>query len=269
MPGFYTTFATTLYNELGNELPIWVIGHAGHDEPKKVLQLKTPPLKGNEHLYNLAGQLEHKVDFIKQFVPEDVKIHLIGHSIGAKLCLDLLHDFNFSKKVEHCYLLFPTIEWVADSEKGVKVPNFNRIFFLLRIFYNVFSWLPSNWRRAIIRSQCRRNGMPGDEFLEPSIEYTNPRVIDQIWFLALDEMEKIRQLDEDIIKSNIHRLKLYYGTNDGWVPKSYQQDMLDRFPGIDAELCKHGYEHAFVLTSGPEMGKIVADWIDIKRHDKH
>lgn len=228
----------------------------------------TPSLKGNDHLYNLSGQLSHKVDFITRFIPRHVKIYLIGHSVGSKLSLDLLKIPEFSEKVEHCYLMFPTIERIAESEKGVKVPTFDRFFFLVRMFYRFFSWLPTSWRRAIVRWKCRREGMPGDEFLEPSLEYTKPEVIDKIWFLALDEMVKIRELDEEVIKANIHRLKLYYGTSDAWVPKSFHQDMLDRFPGIDAELCKRGYEHAFVLTAGPEMGKTMGEWINHKRQMK-
>lgn len=29
LPGFYTTFCSTLYNELDNKIPVWAIGHAG------------------------------------------------------------------------------------------------------------------------------------------------------------------------------------------------------------------------------------------------
>lgn len=29
LPGFYTTFGSTLYNEFNKEVPVWVIGHAG------------------------------------------------------------------------------------------------------------------------------------------------------------------------------------------------------------------------------------------------
>lgn len=29
LPGFYTKFGSSLYNELDQETPIWVIGHAG------------------------------------------------------------------------------------------------------------------------------------------------------------------------------------------------------------------------------------------------
>jgi hypothetical protein len=94
--------------------------------------MPTPPLKGNEHLYDLSGQLNHKIDFYNRFIPKDVIIHLIGHSVGSKLCLDLLKIPEISKQVEHCYMMFPTIERMNESRKGKLVPvnMTNLIYFL-------------------------------------------------------------------------------------------------------------------------------------------
>lgn len=107
-----------------------------------------------------------------------------------------------------------------------------------------------------------------DEFLESSMEYTNPSVIDRIWFMALDEMEKIREIDHEHIASNLNRIKLYYGVQDGWVRDEAYQEITERFPGIDAELCKQGYEHAFVLKTGPEMAEMVSQWIKQKQRNQ-
>lgn len=225
----------------------------------------TPPLKGNEELYNLQGQLNHKIEFIHRYVPKGVNVYLIGHSVGAHICLNLLKmPSSFSEQVKQAYLMFPTIERMSESQKGREVPSFNRFFFLLRIFYYMFHWIPTNWKRAVVRWHSRRNGMPED-FLDSCVEYTNPPVIDCIWFMALDEMEKIREIDEEVVRSNMHRLKLYYGTIDGWVPTEYYYELIEKFEGIDAELCKQKYEHAFVLKTGPEVGKMVSEWINQKR----
>lgn len=232
--------------------------------PHKKLNMVTPKLKINEDLYNLQGQLNHKIDFVKRYVPGDMKVYLIGHSVGAHICLNLLKALpSFSEQVNHLYLMFPTIERIGDSEKGREVPSFNRYFFLLRILYNMFHWFPKSWKRSVVRWHCRRDGM--EDFLEPCVEYTNPPVIDCIWFMALDEMEKIREIDEELVRSNMHRLKLYYGTIDGWVRTEYYYELIEKFPGIDAELCQKKYEHAFVLKSGPEVGKMVSEWINQKR----
>lgn len=228
----------------------------------------TPPLKGNEHLYDLDGQLKHKTEFIDRYIPRHVNVYLIGHSVGAKLCIDLLrHHGEFSKQIQQAYLMFPTIEKIAQSEKGVRVPTWDRWFFLLRAFYYTFNMIPSSWKRSIVKYMSKKEGVP-EEMLDSSVEYTNPPVIDKIWFLCLDEMKKIVDIDEETIKSNLHRLKLYYGAKDDWVRTEYYHELVTRFPGIDAELCKNGYEHAFVLNSGAEVGKIVSEWIHQKREIK-
>jgi pimeloyl-ACP methyl ester carboxylesterase len=228
--------------------------------------MTTPALKGNEHLYDLKGQTDHKAEFIERFIPKNINVYLIGHSVGAKVCLDLIKNLpQFSQQVQHVYLMFPTIEFIADSKKGKGVPAFDRIFFLVRMFYYSLHYLfPVSWKRALVNWHCRRDGMD-EEFFETSLEYTNPRVIDKIWFMALDEMEKIREIDEENIKSNIKRVKLYYGSKDDWVPTEFYHEIVKRFPGIDAELCKNEYEHAFVLKTGREVGKMVSEWINQKR----
>lgn len=215
-------------------------------------------------MYNLQGQIKHKVEFIERYIPKNINVHLIGHSVGAKICLDLLKHKQFSEQVQHLYLMFPTIERIGDSKNGLRVPTYDRFFFLFRIFYNIFALFPTSWRRALVRWLCRRDGVP-DKFIQPTMQYTNPRVIDRIWFMALDEMEKIRDLDEDVIRSNLSRLKLYYGIRDDWVRDEAYAEISEKFPGIDAEQCKQGYEHAFVLKTGPEVAKLVSQWIKEKK----
>lgn len=60
---FYTMFLQTIYEQV--HIPIWIIGHVGHDVPPKRVggnvDASLPPLKGNEKLYGLQGQVEHKV----------------------------------------------------------------------------------------------------------------------------------------------------------------------------------------------------------------
>nr|XP_036228254.1 lipid droplet-associated hydrolase isoform X2 [Bactrocera oleae] len=87
--GFYTEFLQLLYEQLGEKIPVWIIGHLGHEEPSKDRKTEVPCLKGNEKIFDLDGQLYHKKEFIQRFVPRNTKIHLIGHSIGAwmSVCL--------------------------------------------------------------------------------------------------------------------------------------------------------------------------------------
>lgn len=58
LTGYYDWFLKKLHDEL--KVPCWALGHAGHEEPKDHI-MDVPPLEGNHHLYDLKGQVDHKV----------------------------------------------------------------------------------------------------------------------------------------------------------------------------------------------------------------
>uniref|UniRef100_A0A2M4AQQ0 Lipid droplet-associated hydrolase n=1 Tax=Anopheles triannulatus TaxID=58253 RepID=A0A2M4AQQ0_9DIPT len=262
LPGFYTKFLSTVHECLNKEMPVWVIGQAGHDEAdENPYKRPTPPLQGNEELYNLSGQLQHKIEFIRKYVPEDVKIHLIAHSIGSYMALELLKVPDISARVKHCYFLFPTLERMASTRNGFIVTRLiNPVWCVWQLFYRMFAMLPLFVRTWIIYIYFLFDGIPKC-YLGTGLKYMNPAVIDKIWFLAIDEMKKVRELDVDTLSENKHRIKLYYGTTDGWVPVKYYHDLKARLPDIDAELCTKKYDHAFVLRSAAQMGFTVGEWI--------
>uniref|UniRef100_A0A2M4APM7 Lipid droplet-associated hydrolase n=1 Tax=Anopheles triannulatus TaxID=58253 RepID=A0A2M4APM7_9DIPT len=262
LPGFYTKFLSTVHECLNKEMPVWVIGQAGHDEAdENPYKRPTPPLQGNEELYNLSGQLQHKIEFIRKYVPEDVKIHLIAHSIGSYMALELLKVPDISARVKHCYFLFPTLERMASTRNGFIVTRLiNPVWCVWQLFYRMFAMLPLFVRTWIIYIYFLFDKIPKC-YLGTGLKYMNPAVIDKIWFLAIDEMKKVRELDVDTLSENKHRIKLYYGTTDGWVPVKYYHDLKARLPDIDAELCTKKYDHAFVLRSAAQMGFTVGEWI--------
>ncbi|KAF7286822.1 hypothetical protein GWI33_003879 [Rhynchophorus ferrugineus] len=107
---FYQKFAKTLYER--SEIPVWCVGHAGHNFSDRSVTF--PKFDDNKHLYGLSGQVEHKLEFFNKYVPENAQVYLIGHSIGAYMCLEILENISIKNKVENAYLLFPTIEYMAD-----------------------------------------------------------------------------------------------------------------------------------------------------------
>jgi len=259
LPGFYTTFCSTLYEQLNRETVIWAVGHAGHDEPKKDLNMKVPKLKEHPHLYDLKGQINHKLSLLEYIPPQIEKIHVIGHSVGSKIILDLLRESpEFNAKVDMCYLMFPTIENIADSHSGKWFVRLRPFFFILKLIVLFFNLLPHKLRYGMVKLYCR--DMP-EEFLEHCFEHTKLSVVEKILFMASDEMDKITELDEELVKQNVHKLKLYYGKKDNWVKRKYYHKIVERFPEIDAQLCSRDFEHAFVLKSGEDCGEMVANWI--------
>ena len=48
LAGYYETFMGSLHGRMGGEVPVWAVGHAGHDIPRdNAMAGKMPPLKGN------------------------------------------------------------------------------------------------------------------------------------------------------------------------------------------------------------------------------
>ncbi|CAK9803895.1 Lipid droplet-associated hydrolase [Anthophora plagiata] len=263
IPEFYEGFVKTIRSRLpSTEVPIWIVGHAGHMQPLCNLECIMPSnLTWDKH-YGLMAQVQHKKDFIKKYVPEDARLHLIGHSIGCWMILNLLKDDSIAKKVAKCYLLFPTIEHMAESSNGwffFKI--LSRIGFLLTFFAWIFSLFPiyvQNLFLAMLGPLC---GIPA-KFHEVVLQILNPYSINKIFKLASEEMEAVKNRDDDIISKHAEKLWFYYGNCDGWVPLKFYQNMRSKHPNVNAQLCKHGYGHAFVLHSEKEMGRIVGDVIN-------
>lgn len=60
VPGFYKKFIKYLKLQLPTEVPVWVVGHAGHVQPPKHLAFSSSESSHN-NLFSLNGQLRHMV----------------------------------------------------------------------------------------------------------------------------------------------------------------------------------------------------------------
>ncbi|XP_013112718.1 lipid droplet-associated hydrolase [Stomoxys calcitrans] len=261
LPGFYTEFCDTVHERLEKKIPVWVIGHVGHDDPPENSLREVPQLKGNEEIFDLDGQIKHKTEFIEKYVPEHVKIHLMGHSIGAWMVLQLLQNESIRKRVKKCYLLFPTIERMMDSPNGwtftkIGLPLYSVFGFL----FNLLNRLPKLFLVIIIQIYFWFSSIPS-QHLNTVLSYIRSTVTEKVVFLAEDEMARVRCLQKDVIQNNLPLLKLYYGTTDGWVPVKYFNQLKEQFPTIDAELDTKKIDHSFVLRSSKQMGAIIGDMI--------
>lgn len=58
---FYEGFIKTLKSRLPSEIPVWVIGHAGHVQPPNNLAITMPNDSTWHEHYSLTAQVQHKV----------------------------------------------------------------------------------------------------------------------------------------------------------------------------------------------------------------
>ncbi|XP_014473090.1 PREDICTED: lipid droplet-associated hydrolase [Dinoponera quadriceps] len=263
LPGFYESFIKAINSKLSFDTPVWVVGHAGHVQPPENLDIAMPSNKKWRDHYGLTAQVQHKAEFIKTYVPEDVQLYLIGHSIGAWVLLNLLRDPDINKRVKKCYMLFPTIEYMAETRNG-------------RIFHNIISrvaplWIFLSWFFTTIFPSFLQTfmisvfsffyGIPA-KYNKVVQKMLDPRVLYRIINLAKEELKYIKEADHETISKYSDKLWFYYGTIDGWVPVRYYKNMMTKHPNLNAQLCQRGFYHSFVLKNDVDMGHIVGELIN-------
>ncbi|XP_069685053.1 lipid droplet-associated hydrolase-like [Periplaneta americana] len=259
--GFYVSFLEELHYHLG--IPVWAVCFAGHAAPPPHSEFKLPPLEGNHHLYNSEGQIEHKIAFIEKYVPQNVKIILVAHSVGSKMALGVLKNKPIRSKVTKAYLLFPAIERMAESPSGKTMMSYMQYRTVVKTML-FLAWLlyliPLPLRKFIISVQLMFRRIPVCH-TSPTVQYMHPDVARNVAFLALDKIEKVRELDDKAFEELCDVLFLYYGSKDGWAPMSYWKEMSEKHPKVKFMVCKHNLDHAFCLNSGVEMAVILSDII--------
>lgn len=235
-------------------------GHKGHEEIT-LRHRNVPPLDGNEEEYSLNAQVLHKMNFINTYVPDGTKIHLIGHSIGAWMVLEMLKSPFLRKRVVQCYLLFPTIERLAVSPKGWLFNNIILPFSpILKVLVQCFNKLSVSKRSRLIQWYFWLKGIPY-YYVDTVLKFLTPPVIEKVLFLAKNEMKIVRELNHEVIKECFPLLQLYYGANDEWVPTKYFEDLKQKYPKINAVMDTEKIDHSFVLNNSIEMADIVGQFI--------
>ncbi|XP_072749257.1 lipid droplet-associated hydrolase isoform X2 [Anoplolepis gracilipes] len=263
IPQFYESFIKAIKSRLTLDIPVWIIGHAGHVQPPCNLEIAMPGDEKWAECYSLTAQIQHKVEFIKKYVPQDAHLHIVGHSIGAWLVLNLLKNHDINGRIRKCYMLFPTIEYMAESRNGMYFCNFVSpiapvLIFLSWIFTGIF---PLSLQSFMIRMFGLFYGIPARS-IKAVQEMLNPKVLGRIIKLGREEMKYVKEADHDTISKYTDKLWFYYGANDGWTPVKFYRNMVSKHPDLNAQLCQRGFQHSFVLKNDLDMGHIIGDLIN-------
>lgn len=263
---FYLPFAKSLYSLTKGRFPVWIISHAGFALTPKDKKILTAPEEPNaqeiKDIYGLNGQIQHKIAFLRAHVPKDVKLVLIGHSIGSYIVLRVMKDAP-ELPVIHSFLLFPTIERMAETPNGrIATP----LLCWFRYALYATSYLLLKPCPEIIKSFIIKKALEKLSFTceIPLKSLLHPFCLANAAYLGSQEMMQVGKRDDEAIKELLPKLTFYYGKTDGWCPVKYYEDMKKDFPGGDIRLCEKGIAHAFVLGFSQEVAAIVADWMNNK-----
>ncbi|XP_071940911.1 lipid droplet-associated hydrolase-like isoform X2 [Antedon mediterranea] len=261
---FYEVFMEELFLKGEKKIPVWGISHAGHHKRSTIIGQPTneeiKDVENSPDIHSLKGQIKHKIAFIKNHIPANKKLILIGHSIGCYIILKMMDELP-RRKVIKSYLLFPTIERMLVSPNGVilgPILMYLRWLAILPVYF--LSLLPQDLQSRLIGWHFRSNKVPGCA-IRGALNLFDPTVAANASYMASQEMHEVKNCDHKLVQRHLSKLCLYYGTSDRWCPVQYYSEIKEHFPDGDIRLCKEGMEHAFCLTSSTKMASVMWPWI--------
>ncbi|RKP11730.1 hypothetical protein BJ684DRAFT_21690, partial [Piptocephalis cylindrospora] len=252
-PEYYVEFLNSLREKAPPNTELFAVAHLGHSNSHLSL-----PRTG--HVFTLDDQVDHKielVDSLSKAYPRS-KLILIGHSIGTYLALNTLKVRE--EKIFRVYGLFPTIDNILDTPNGhskgwaLRPTSISCLAFLA----GALSLLPFPLLVLVTRLM---SGQADQEARVTAQHFLNPSVIRNCLNMFANEGEQVLDPDTEILEKYASRIILYYGSDDGWVPRSCYERMRAMHPQVRAYLCEDNLPHAFVLGHGMAMAVKVATWL--------
>nr|XP_020639944.1 lipid droplet-associated hydrolase [Pogona vitticeps] len=257
---FYRTFIRTLYCSLKQQYPVWAVSHAGHCKVPNGMKMTEETENSNiDDVFGLRGQIEHKLSFLRKNVPKDVKLVLIGHSIGSYISLQIM-ELAPELEILHSVHLFPTIERMAQSPQGkILTPLVCYLRYIVYIPVYLMTLLPERVKSPIVRFVM--GGRCSEELLTTVMDMLNMDCLANVFYMASQEMRMVTKRDSSTIRKHLKKLTFYYGAKDLWCPRQYYEEMKMEFPEGDIQLCERGFHHAFILRSSKEVAEMVTHWV--------
>ncbi|XP_062112568.1 uncharacterized protein LOC133823735 isoform X2 [Humulus lupulus] len=233
-------FVESLYELLGGSVSVTAVGHISHSE------------KDSEHgrLFSLQEQIDHKVDFIKQELQiNEVPILLVGHSIGAYICIEIYK--RNPEKVLYCIGLYPFLALNLQSGKQSiigKIAASPVVCVVLSSIVAVLGFLPS-WALRFIVSKSVGNSMSSTAVEVTCSHLTKFHTMRNVLFMAMTEFKKLSETpDWTFVREKHHRIAFLFGIDDHWGPLQMYEEISRQVPDIVLSLEREGHTHAFCCT---------------------
>ncbi|KAI1730659.1 lipid-droplet associated hydrolase domain-containing protein [Ditylenchus destructor] len=211
--------------------------------------------------FNLADQVEHKMEFCREFLPKKARIHLIGHSIGALICLRILHRLKEENyEVSGCYALFPAVERMAETPNGRRIRPIllDNHDFLARTMICWLDYIPKSVKRWLCQWHLGQNSPSC--VVAAAVELLSTNVIRNVAHMARNELDVVHGFDASLIPNEYKdRIIFYYGSNDGWSPLEWTDGMKSYLHNESAVIVdKNGCQHDFVTRDSEIMATELA-----------
>ncbi|XP_071999747.1 lipid droplet-associated hydrolase isoform X3 [Engystomops pustulosus] len=207
--GFYKTFMQSLYCGFNSQYPVWAISHAGHCSPPTGMGMTDELDHQTEDVFGLNGQIEHKLFFLKQNVPSDVKLVLIGHSIGCYIILEMMRR-SPELKVLKSILLFPTIERMAQSPQGkIMTPWLCSLRYVVYMPLYLLSFLPEIMKTYLVKLALSGIKSVDETSVVASLNLFRMDCAANAMYMGSQEMVKVVERDNATIKQHLSKIFMF------------------------------------------------------------
>lgn len=243
----YRAFVRRLV-ELGEgRFGVAVASHAGH----------APGLRGPQGDFGLDAQIEHHLRFLEQ-LSSAPRVHVVGHSIGAWLTLEVLERISSARRGQGV-LLLPTVEGMAKTPAGRKLlPFLGRGAHLLRAVAGGLRKLP--FRDALLERALLTAAPEATraELLEGLAELSDIAIGNALE-LAAEELATVLERPEPRLEALGADLTIIYGERDPWNLPTMVEAMMRDHPAVRVLRAPPSVGHAFVLEDVEWVARAVIE----------
>ncbi|KAK2655639.1 hypothetical protein Ddye_008691 [Dipteronia dyeriana] len=248
---FYKDFVESLYEFLGGNVSITAIGHVSHTQKNWE----------RGRLFSLQEQIDHKMDFIRQELPNnEVPVILVAHSIGSYISIEMLR--RSSEKVIYCIGLYPFLALNLQSVKQSiigKIAASSIISATLSHIVASLGFLPRSALRFAV-SKSLGNSWSAAAVEAACTHLPQYHVMRNILFMAKTEFGKLSEKpDWAYMRGNQDKIAFLFGTDDHWGPLQMFEEISKRAPDIGLSIEREGHTHAFSCTQAGSLW--VADYV--------
>ncbi|ORZ10739.1 hypothetical protein BCR42DRAFT_421916 [Absidia repens] len=257
---YYTDFLDSVHKQASVSTCLEIVGvsHLGHS-----IGPHTSPSSAN-HLYSLQDQIDHKLacfDQLRKENPSDTQYILVGHSMGSYVCAEVLKQRQ-QHNIIRLIALFPTLREIALTPNGVTMSRwvFGIPLPIVSGVVGLAQMVPNPIRHGITGLIT---GQKGSNLDVTAHGLLHGSIVKNVVHMARQEMEMIKELDDDFYATHVDKFIMYYSRNDSWAPLDHYEFMSKKFPNAQVHLCAEDIPHAFILEDkhAQYMANKVATWI--------
>lgn len=246
---FFVPFLRQVWELSGRCIDVCGIAHTGHSASTTT-----------DASVGLQEQVDHKVAFLREYYSQGTPVILVGHSIGAYVCLRAIETLSATElNVVRFIGLCPVVSRFLQSRNG-KMIEFLTKYAVLQNFalktVGAASLLPAVILRAVASlgllvmpdADLASRGSSADAVLQ----VVDKRVMQNVLHMATDEMRLVRGPESlDAVMNALGRSAvLVYTPVDGWVAPGAAEELKKRFPQCEVSVqSERSLSHMFSLNS--------------------